>query len=84
MPECWCGADAPYFNQSTCATEAHPCCAEHTKDGFLTIAGTKFVVRCPGNTSSAMPYDAAERLRKRIEKLGACQEQHSVLPAIEV
>jgi hypothetical protein len=85
MAECWCGADAPYWNQSTCATEASPVCGEHTKDGFMTIAKTRFVVHCEVQDSgSPMPYDAAVRLLKRIEKLGACKERHSVLPSIDV
>jgi hypothetical protein len=78
MDECWCGSTAAFWNQSTDATDEHPCCAEHTKDGFLRITDTKFVVQCEANTTGPKPLDAAKRELARIEKLGACREQHYI------
>jgi hypothetical protein len=34
---CWCGASAEYINAASDATPEHPCCAEHTKDGYRAI-----------------------------------------------
>ena len=34
---CWCGEPATFWNEATDATNAHPACLDHVKDGWTPI-----------------------------------------------